>query len=203
MLQILCNLDSHSTHWHARFQSLSTNCRWCFFRCGASWSATRCSSWSFLRSNWWRRWWWSSSSFWRLWSCFCWLRSCLRWCLCCWLCFWSCLCWSRSTLGISVKNIEISTDINSVSLSMQILLNDSRLWSSDVHCHLVCLNSCNDFISLDEFSRICIKDRFILSRCDLLILINQNFPNTYASQIPLLFLRRSSLPFLAPLLFPL
>lgn len=53
---------------------------------------------------------------------------------------------SGTWLAISVEFEEVGTNINSVSLSSEVTLDDSGLWRSDVDGDFVGFDSCDDFV---------------------------------------------------------
>jgi hypothetical protein len=79
----------------------------------------------------------------------CWFRSSGLWS------FWGSCFGSGRSLGICVELVEISSNINGVSLSGKILCDHSRLRSCNIDSDLIGLDSGNDLISLNEVSGNC------------------------------------------------
>jgi len=78
------------------------------------------------------------------------------WCFGFW-CFWSSSGslwsgWCSTSLGIFVDLKELGSNLDGVSFTSKVLLDDTSDGGADIDSDLVGFNSCNAFVSLDEFS---------------------------------------------------
>jgi len=97
-------------------------------------------------------WWWSNGSWWCL--LFWWLWGSSFNLRCGFLLWWRSCSWGGTALGISVETIEVSSNVDCITLACKVLLNNTSLWSCNIYCNFVCFNSSNYLIHFYVFTSL-------------------------------------------------